>query len=427
MTGSAARRNLRGMSAHAWIVAVASTPFRRWPERSFRDLGREVVTGALADLGARVTDLDSVWFGNCAMGVWGQSNIRGQTVLDPLMREGLLPAGTPVGNVEGGCATGSLALGAAVRDVLAGADLSLALGVEKVFVPDDVAKTFGVFAGGADREHQDEWLGFVAAAAERGGQAFEPHPARIVFLDIHALQARDHMARHGTTVEQIAAVAAKNHGHSQGNPRAQYRVPMTVEQVLADKPVVAPLTRSMCSPISDGAAAAFVASDAWIQRNPAARERAIRVAACSFAGGTWRELDGVGIVERAAKKAYEAAGISGADVDLAEVHDATAYCELAAYEGLGFCGVGESGAYAESGATERGGSRPVNVSGGLVSKGHPLGATGLGMVQELVLQLRGEAGELQVPGEPVIAVAQNAGGLTAIDEALCGVTVLARG
>jgi len=415
------------MSTSAWIVAIASTPFRRWPDRSFRELGREATTAALSDL--RIDDgaIDSAWFGNCAMGVWGQSNIRGQTVLDPLMREGLLPAGVPVGNVEGGCATGSLALASAVRDVLAGAaDLSLALGVEKVFVPDDPVKTFGVFAGGADIEHRREWLGHVAAAAERGGQSFEPHPARIVFLDIHALQARDHMARYGTTVEQIAAVAAKNHDHSVHNERAQYRRSMTVEQVLADKPVVEPITRSMCSPISDGAAAVVVASDAWLARHPAAKERAIRVRAVRLAGGTWRELDGDSVVQRAAASAYAAAGITAADVDLAEVHDATSWCELAAYEALGFCGVGEGGAYADSGATRRDGARPVNASGGLVSKGHPLGATGLGMVTELVLQLRGEAGDLQVEGEPAVAVAQNAGGLTAIDEALCGVTVLER-
>lgn len=416
------------MSAHAWIVAVSSTSFRRWPDRDFRDLGREVVQGALEDLRSDDAGIDSAWFGNCAMGVWGQSNIRGQTVLDPLMREGVLPAGTPVANVEGGCATGSLALASAVKDVLAGsADLSLALGVEKVFVPDDPVKTFGVFVGGADVQHKDEWLGHVAGAAARAGQEFSPHPHRIVFLDIHALQARDHMSRYGTTVEQIATAAAKNHDHSQGNERAQYRVPMTLAQVLADKPVVAPLTRSMCSPISDGAAAAIVASDAWLQRHPEVKERAIKVRATAFAGGTWRDLDGRGIVERAAAKAYAAAGITGADVDLAEVHDATAYCELAAYEGLGFCGAGEAGPYVESGATRRDGARPVNVSGGLVSKGHPLGATGLGMVQELVLQLRGEAGDgLQVAGTPTLAVAQNAGGLTAIDEALCGITVLER-
>ena len=414
-------------TARAWIVAVASTPFRRWPDRSFRELGREATTSALSELDAEDAAIDSAWFGNCAMGVWGQANIRGQTVLDPLMREGLLPAGTPVGNVEGGCATGSLALASAVRDVRArAADLRLALGVEKVFVPDDPIKTFGLFASGADLEHEAEWRGFLAAAAERGGEEWAPHPARIVFLDVHALQARDHMTRYGTTAAQIAAAAAKNHDHSVDNERAQYRIPMTVEQVLADKPVVAPLTRSMCSPVSDGAAAVIVASDAWLDDHPEARDRAVLVRACAFAGGTWRELDGATVVDRAAAKAYAAAGVTAADVDLAEVHDATAYCELAATEALGFCGRGEGGAYVESGATRRDGDRPVNVSGGLVSKGHPLGATGLGMVHELVLQLRGEAGDLQVDGGPAIGVAQNAGGLTAIDEALCGVTVLER-
>jgi acetyl-CoA acetyltransferase len=222
-------------------------------------------------------------------------------------------------------------------------------------------------------------------------------------------------------------VAAKNHHHGTLNPKAQFRFEVPVEAVLADKPVIAPLTRSMCAPISDGAAGAILCSRAWLeQQDKAIRDRAVLVRACALAGGRYRDLGQSSVVERAAQRAYSLAGIQGNAVQLAEVHDATSACELLHYEALGFCGRGESGPYAESGATALGGARPVNLSGGLVSKGHPLGATGLGQLDELVVQLRGEAGPRQAPGQPTLAVAQNAGGAIGWDEALCAVTVLER-
>ena len=239
--------------------------------------------------------------------------------------------------------------------------------------------------------------------------------------------ARHHMARYGTTIQQIAAVASKSHRHGSLNPGAQYRREMTAEEILADKPVVAPLTRSMCSPVSDGAAAALLCSAAYLDRcPPEQRARAIRVRASVLCGGTWRELDEPSVVEIAAGRAYVAAGMSAADVDLAEVHDATAADEIRHTEDLGFCGRGEGGAYGASGATALAGERPVNTSGGLISKGHPLGATGLGMIDELATQLRGEAGARQAPGEPVIGLQQNAGGQIGFDEALCSVVILQR-
>lgn len=411
-----------------YVVGAASTRFQRWPDRGFRDLSREVVLGALADAGLeRGAEVEAIYFGNCAMGVWGQSNIRGQVALTPLLRDGTLAERTPVVNVEGGCATGSAAFASAVREVRSGAaGLALAVGVEKTFVPDDPAATFGLFDGGIDQRHPDEWKAYFAAQGEASGAGWAPDPRRIVFLDVHAMQARHHMARYGTTVEQLAIVAAKNHHHGALNPKAQFRFEVPVEEVLADKLVVEPFTRSMCAPISDGAAAVLVCSQAWLAAQPAAvRDRAIKVRASVLVGGAWRDLDAPGVARYAAEKAYAAAGLAPAEVDVAEVHDSSAYCELAATEALGFCGVGEGGPFAASGATSIGGTLPVNPSGGLESKGHPLGATGLGMLDELVTQLRGEAGDRQA-GAPTVGLQQNAGGLLGLDEALCSVAILER-
>lgn len=410
----------------AYVVGTASTVFQKWPERGFRDLVGEVLRGVLADAGVEAgAALDGVWFANCAMGSAGQGNIRGQVCLAPFAA--LLGENTPIVNVEGGCATGSVALHGAVQAVRAGADLALAIGVEKTWFPEDPARSFALFAGGIDQLHPAEWQQVFAAAGEETGQGFRPHPARVVFLDVHALQARAHMARFGTTAAQIAAVAARNHGHGALNEKAQYRFEMSVEAVLADKAVVAPLTRSMCAPISDGAAAVLVASARWLAAYPQARARAVAVRAAVLAGGRpGRRIEERSVTAVAAARAYAAAGMGPEHVEVAEVHDATAFCQVLHGEDLGFCPPGEGGAYAASAINARDGARPMNLSGGLISKGHPLAATGLGMVDEVVAQLRGEAGARQAAKGPSVGLVHNAGGMVSFDEALCGVTILAR-
>ena len=412
----------------AWLVGTASTPFQRHPGRSLASLSEEVVRGALGDARAGGQAVERVFFGNCAMHTWGQSNIRGQVALGGLFRAGELSADAAVVNIEAACATGSATLAAAVEAVRGGAvHTALAVGAEKVFHPDDPVATFGVFLSGADVAAREAWLGHVAAEAEAHGLPFAPHRHRIVFVDIHALQAAWHAKTYGTTWEQVAAVAAKDHAHGALNPKAQYGSPTTAEAVLADKPVgIGRLTRSMCAPVSDGAAAVVVVSDQGLQRlPPEARARAVKVRSCVLTGGRWRGLGEPSVVDRGAARGLAAAGITGADIDIAEVHDAASSCEIEAIEALGLCPHGEGGPFSASGATRLGGEVPVNLSGGLVSKGHPLAATGLGMVDELIAQLRGEGGERQVPGAG-IGVAQNAGGLVALDEAVCGVTVLER-
>jgi acetyl-CoA acetyltransferase len=417
----------------AYVVGVASTAFRRAPERTFHDLAREAVLGALADAGLGpggprdAPAVDAVWFGNCGLGTWGQQNIRGQVVLGPLVRAGALPERAPIVNVEGGCATGSLALHAAWKDVLSGdSGLALAVGVEKVFRPEDPASILRMFDGGADQLDPDAWRRLWADAAEACGRPFAPDPRRIVFLDTAAALASRHMKRFGTTARQLAAVASKNHGHGALNPKAQHREAMTPEAVLADKEALAPLTRSMCAPVSDGAAAVLVCRQDALDRLPErARERAVRLRGGAIASGRVGPLDACDVIRAAGERAWARAGLGPGDVHVAELHDATAFAELHALEQLGFAREGEGGALAEAGHTRLGGRLPINPSGGLESKGHPLAATGLGMIEELVLQLRGEAGPRQVAGARV-ALAQNAGGLVGFEEALCAVTILER-
>lgn len=405
--------------ADVYLIGSASTVFAKHPERSHADLAEEAVRGALTDAGVEQADVDGVWFGNCALQYFGQANIRGQVVLQPVLGDAIA-AGTPIVNVEGGCATGSAALHGAFLAVASGqAGAAMAIGVEKTWVAHDPPKTFELFLQGIDQLDPQRWQEFYARSAAAVDLDFQPHPARVVFLDIHGLAARRHMARYGTTAEQIAAVAAKNHTHGVENPRAQYRFGATVESVLDDKPVVAPFTRAMCAPISDGAAAAWLVSGQKLAELPASvRERAVQIRTVTLGGGTWRDLDAPDVVADTADRAYEHAGITPDQVQRAEVHDCNAWRELAVYEALGFCAEGEGGSYVESGATRHDGERPVNVSGGLIAKGHPLGATGIGMIDELVRQLRAS--------DDTVALAQNAGGMIGFDEALCGITVLAR-
>ncbi|WP_421839064.1 thiolase family protein [Novosphingobium sp.] len=412
----------------AYIVGSYSSSFGKFPDRSFKDLTREVYLGVLADAGlANGNDIGMAWFGNCGMWTDGQGSIRGQVCLTPLVREGLFPERVPVINVEGGCATASIALHGAWKDVLSGqTDLSIAIGVEKTFNPAMPERTKALFDGGIDQYDPAEWMAYYAEAGEASGKPFEPGPGRTIFMDTYAMQAAWHMRTYGTTERQIAMACAKNHTASAHNPKAQYRFALTPEDVLADRPVSWPLTRAMCAPIGDGAAAALVCSGAWLARQPAAvRARAVRIAASTMTAGKYRRLDEPGLSKLAAERAYKAAGLTPADIDLAEVHDATSFCEIYQSEMLGFCGMGEGGRLVESGATTLGGSIPINLSGGLVSKGHPVGATGLSMIDELMLQLRGEAGPRQVSGAR-IGLAENGGGVMGFDEAACSVTILQR-
>ena len=411
-----------------YIIGSFSTAFGRRPDESVKDLTAEAYTHVLQDAGLSDGDqIDTAWFGNCGMWVEDQGSIRGQVCLTPQVRAGEFPERVPITNVEGGCATASLALNGAWKDVLSGqSEMSLALGVEKTFMPENPDAMAKIFYGGIDQYDADEWQDYYREAGKLAGKPFEPGPDRTIFMDTYAMQACYHMQRHGTTQRQIAAGAAKNHNHAAMNPKAQYRFEMTVDDVLADREITFPLTRAMCAPIGDGAAAAIVCSERALKTLPAeVQERAILIRGQGLSGGKYRNLDEDGLSRFAAERAYKMADLTPADIDVAEVHDATSFCEIYQVEMMGFCDKGEGGAFVESGATTLGGKIPVNTSGGLVSKGHPVGATGLSMTNELVQQLRGEAGERQVEGAH-IALAENGGGVIGFDEAACSVLIMSR-
>jgi acetyl-CoA acyltransferase len=347
----------------------------------------------------------------------GQHGVRGQVALSGL---DLSPG--PVINVENACASGTTALHVAIAYVLSGmADIVLAVGVE-VMTQAPHADLLAAFEGSwdvADREAALSRLADFSSGLPVPADAPEL-PGRTVFMDVYAAFARDHMRRFGTTQRQFAAVSAKNHAHSMHNPNAQYRRAFSIDEVLRGKAVLWPLTVPMCSPISDGAAAVVVCSAELA--DPA---RAVRVRGAALGhGGGWDGVDPEQHVShQTAVRAYAEAGVDPRDVDVAEVHDATAVGEIQQVEHMGLVPYGDGGPAAERGETTVGGRIPVNPSGGLESRGHPVGATGLAQIHELVTQLRGEARARQVDGAR-IALAENSGGLVGLEEAAVAVTVL---
>jgi acetyl-CoA acyltransferase len=410
---------------HIYVVGVGMTPFGRHLDKSVKQLSQWAVADAMADAACTPDDVQVAFFGNSVQGFMeGQVFIRGQIALLPQGFEGI-----PIHNVENACATASTAFHLAAMQLRAGeADVALAVGAEKMYSTDK-EKMFSVFDSGWDIEMVKENTARLVAL----GAGVEPPPGATserpysVFMDIYAAFGRQMMRRYGITQRQIAAVAAKNHSHSVHNERAQYRKPMTIEEVLGASPITYPLTLPMCAPISDGAAAAILCTRAGIKRLGLDAKRAIRIRASVMRSATSRggeELDRHA-TRLAALSAYERAGLSPCDVDVAEVHDATAVGELIQTENLGLCEPGQSGALAEAGGTTLGGSIPINPSGGLESKGHPVGATGLGQIFELVTQLRGEAGPRQVQ-DARIAIQENGGGLWGVEEAAVHVGIFER-
>ena len=411
-----------------YIICTSCTPFGKHTGLSFQQLTRWAYLDLLADCGLASSDaalIEQAWFGNCGMGQWGQGGIRGQVCFTPLVEAGLFPERVPMINVEGGCATASFAFHGAWKDVLSGqAQVSLAIGVEKLVSPDDASRVPAIFATGIDQLDPTRWQRYYAAAGVEAGKPFITGPGRTLFMDTYAMQAAWHIKRHGTTQRQIAVAASKNHLHGSLNPKAQYRFEVSVDAVLADREISWPLTRSMCAPMGDGAAAALLCSEAaLVAFPPAARARAVKVRTSQLSGGKYRALDEPGLSRIAADKAYARSGLGPRDIDLVELHDATSFCEIYQLEMLRLCEEGRGGAFVELGATALGGKLPVNVSGGLVSKGHPIGATGLSMVYESCLQLRREAGPRQVANAE-IALIENGGGVIGFDEAACAVTIL---
>ena len=397
------------MSDSVYIFGVGMTKFGKYLDKSIKTLTGEALERVLSDCDLARGDVEAAWFANSYWGMYTmQHGVRGQVALSA---NGL--DGVPITNLENACGGGSSALHGAWTGVKAGLyDCVLAIGAEKIYDPDR-GKMMLSFATGSD---VDEWSKMSKAfkanepkkkepagdGAEGGKEKKGYSPA----MDMYASGARNAMKNHGLTQRQLAVVAAKAHNNSVLNPLAQYTFPMTVDEVMADREVAYPLTRAMCAPVGDGAAAVVLCSERFLRKHSPRRAVAIRASILK----SGKREGGHDTGSRAMKAAYEAAGIGPEEVDVAEVHDATAYGEVAVTEELGFCAPGEGGSFAESGATALGGRLPVNTGGGLIARGHPVGATGLAQALELTTQLRGESGERQVEN-PRIALAENGGGL----------------
>ena len=407
------------MKQNAYIAGVGMTPFGKHLGRSLKALGAEAVNAALADAGLDAKKLEAAYFGNVGAGVLqGQVCVPGQVVL----REMGIGA-IPVVNVENACASSATAFHEACTMVTLGAyDVVLAFGAEKLF-HEDKQKTFSVFSGGVDIEQTDALLAKTEAKLKSLGQELPSGAAganRSLFVDIYVAWAITHMQKYGTTQKQLAAVSSKNSLHGSLNPYAQYREKITVEDVLSAREVVWPLTLPMCSPIGDGAAAIVVVSEKVARQ--LGYMRAVKVEGSVLGSGY--DLDGdAPPPRRFAEQLYNETGVSPTDIDCIELHDASAISEIMYYEYLGLCVAGEGGAFVDSGQTTLGGKQPVNTSGGLMRKGHPVGATGASQLVELVWQLRGEAGGRQVE-DANLALAENGGGFIGEDVAAIALTIL---
>ena len=388
---------------HVAIAGAFVTPFGKFADRSLRQLAADAVAGALADAGATPDEIDMVFFGNAAEGLLtGQECIRGQVAL-----EGTGLQGKPIINCENACASGSTAAQLAIMAVQAGmADVALAVGAEKLTNPDR-GRTFGVFQGGWDVERY-------------GGP--DADSSQSAFMGVYAEMTRDYMARSGATVEDFAAISVKSHANGALNPNAQYRDPLTVEEVLASRMIDDPLHILMCSPIGDGGSALVVASARGLARLDA---DPVRVLGAALRSGITDRGGEDSAVVRAAQAAYSQAGVGPGDLDVVEMHDAAAPAELIVSEEIGIAQPGEGPALLRAGETALAGRIPVNPSGGLLSRGHPIGATGCAQLTELVDQLRGRCGERQVAGAKV-ALAENGGGWLGKGPAAATITILGR-
>ncbi|MGV0617933.1 thiolase family protein [Mycolicibacterium elephantis] len=393
-----------------YIVGVGMTPFRRKPETTLRALATGAVAEAVRDANITMAEVDTVYFANAAHGlIHGQEMIRGQVALH---ESGL--TGQAVVNVENACASGSTAAHLACTAVASEAvDVALVVGAEQMSHPDR-SRSLAAIGTAVD-------IGEVETLRTKLHSETGSASSRSLFMDIYADQARRYLDSTAATAQDFAELTVKNRGHAALNPFAQRRDALTVDEVLASRSIAGPLTLPMCSPIGDGAAALVVASRGVAERSPAPLVRV--VASCLVSGQT----DGASpsAERRAANAAYASAGIGPEDVDVIELHDAAAPAELTILEELGTCPPGEAVHLSRSGATRLGGRIPVNTSGGLVSRGHPLGATGCAQLVELVTQLRGTAGPRQVAGAR-IGLAENAGGHLGPDPAAVCVTMVQR-
>ena len=377
------------MSNDTFIIGAGMSKFGKQRERSIESLGQEAIRIALKDAGVQRSDIDEVF---CGTGYGGA--MLGQRIVRDLGITGL-----PVTNVENACSSGATGLREACAAIAVGrAETVLVVGVDQLTR----------FGGGT-----------------LPLEASDPDVANGVIMPaVYAMRAQRYLAETGATPAHLAMVTVKAREAAALNPHAQMRSPTTIEEVLNSRPIAEPLTLFMCCPSGDGAAALVVTTKAKARKHA----KPIRVAASVLQSGRYktgfRDLTYSELTDRTASLAYEAAGVGPADVDLAEVHDAFSIAELMYYEALGFCERGEGKDFLERGDSKIGGRKPVNPSGGLLCKGHPIGATGIAQICETVWQLRGEAGARQVEDAKVALTHCTGGGIAGFDHGACAVHIL---
>jgi acetyl-CoA acyltransferase len=371
--------------------------FGRFTECSLVEIAQPVVRGALQDVGLEASDVQAAFVGNAFGGaIVEQESIMAQILLAPV---GI--CGVPMQTVKNACSSGSSAVHLAWNTIAYGQyDCVLVLGAERL-THADKRRSFAALATATDQKGVDE--------------------NRSVFMDVNAARANRYIERYGATPRHFAQVAAKNRAHAVMNERASLRTPITVDEVLNDRLIVAPLTRAMCGGVVDGAACVVLVSPDFASRRGLSQTS--RIAASALVSGLPEGDESGNATARAGKAAFRQAGIDPKDVAVAEVHDASAPQELFDLEDLMLCGRGEAIRLLEDGDTTLGGSMPVNVSGGLTSRGHPVGATGVAQIVEIHEQLTGRAGPNQA-GQPKVGLAQMAGGLLGRDSAVATVHIL---
>jgi acetyl-CoA acetyltransferase len=456
-----------------YIIGAHTIRFGKYLDKTITDLAGMTLFPCLKMATIDKKDIQALWFSNSAWGEYRrQVCIRGQVAMRPLGIDAI-----PIINVENACAGGATAFHSAWMGVASGLyDITMALGSEKIY-DQNTSLVFSAFLTGLDvgklshdldhlsdyalrpdeikemnrhtetygndqhkkKSKKSSWLSQLinyknmAVIAIRIGESMGYDVLSKLrkqgiggdhspFMDVYGFEARQHMRKYGSTIEQLAKIASKNHFHSTLNPNAQYQFNVSPEQVLSDRMVTWPLTRSMCAPVGDGSASAILCDEKTVKRL-GLMNQAVRIRASVVGSGMYRERDAMDIGQRLSIQAYEQAGLGPEDMNFAEVHDASAYGELHQAENLGFCPLGEGGIFAESGATRIGGKKTINPSGGLESRGHPIGASGLAQIHELVIQLLGKAENRQIP-DAQIAIAENGGGALGVEEAAMGIHIL---
>lgn len=402
------------MRVNAVVAGVGMTPFGKHLDKSMKWLGGQPVLEAVKDAGLQLSDIEAAYVGNCAAGiVTGQESIRGQVILSSI---GL--GKIPIINIENACGSSSTALNQACMMVSAGYyDVALVLGVEKLY-HENKAISYAAFGGAVDVEERDKFLADMSAGQTEGSGT-----NRSMFADFYGVLAREHMEKYGSSIEHFAMISSKNSYHGSLNPNAQFRQEMSVEEVLAQPVIVDPLTRPMICPLADGGAAVVIVSERKARQLGIVKPvRVVSSVVHSFFDHAPGEENVTGIC---IEEAYYEAGLGPEDLDLIELHDSSAVTELISYPHLGICDEFDAVKLLSDGDTRLGGKIPVNTSGGLLRKGHPVGATGVAQVVEVTKQLQGRCGERQVEGARV-GLTHNGGGSIKDEVAAMNITILAR-